>query len=97
MGTSREAAELDGMDDLEPLTLRQKVANKRLNKRIDNIVAPFKAAGLGIVGYGAIKPAIDAANGETFPLVAFVLSLIGGVVVTSAAIYVQNRTIKRED
>ena len=86
-----------GTGDLEPLTLRTKVENKLLNKRIDNIVAPVKAAGLGVLGYGAIKPLIDAASGTPLPIVAFVLSLTIGVALTGGAIYIQNRKLKRED
>lgn len=86
-----------GAGDLEPLTLRQKVENKRRNKRVDNIVAPIKTAGLGILGYGAIKPIIDTAGGQAFPLFAFMLSLGMGVVLTGGAIYIQNRLMRRED
>lgn len=38
--------------DLEPLTLRQKVANKRFNRQLENIVMPFKT--LGFVGLGLV-------------------------------------------
>ena len=86
-----------GPGELEPLTLRQKVANKRYNRGLDAVVTPFKAAGLGVLGYGAIKPAIDAANGEPFPIPTFVLSLVVALVISGGAIYVQTALTRRED
>lgn len=83
--------------DLEPLTLRQKVANKLFNKRLDNTVMPFKTLGLGILGYGAVKPTMDAASGAAFPLGAFAFSLVVGVALLAGATYVQNTMMERED
>ena len=58
---------------------------------------PFKTIGLGVIGYGAVKPAIDAANGSAFSIGAFTFALLVGVVLIGAATYVQNRMMERED
>lgn len=84
-------------DDLEPLTLRQKVANKRFNKQFDNIVSPVRTIGLGVIGYGAVKPLIDATAGGDFPFETFLFSLLVGVALIGGVTYFQNKLLKREE
>ena len=54
-------------DEPEPLTLRQKIENKRFNKALDRMLNTLSAISLGVIGYGAIKETFDALDGsDTF-------------------------------
>ena len=84
--------------DLEPLTLRQKVANKTFNKTLDRGLSAVNAVALGIIGYGAIKEAFDALTGTNpFGAGTFVVSLAIGIGLEALIAYPTLKLTRRED
>ena len=84
--------------DLQPLTLRQKVENKRFNKTWDRILGGLNAVSLGILGYGGIKEAFDAIAGDdAFGALTFTASIVIGVGMQIGIAYLSHTRTKRED
>ena len=83
--------------DLTPLTLRQKVENKRFNRTLDRIVGALNALALGVLGYGVVKEALDAVAGDAFDPVLFAMSAVIGICIEIGIAYVTFVMTKRED
>ena len=91
-------SEEDDQGDLQPLTLRQKVENKRFNKTFDRLITVINALALGVLGYGVVKEALDAvAERSPFDTPLFLLSLVMGVGLELVVAYLTFRLTKRED
>ena len=91
-------SEGNDQSDLHPLTLRQKVENKRFNKTLDRILGVWNALALGILGYGVVKEGLDAiADRAAFDPVLLLVSLIVGVGIEVGIAYVTFKLSKRED
>ena len=88
----------DEIEELQPLTLRQKIENKRFNKTWDRILGVLNAVSLGILGYGGIKEAFDAFAGtDAFSTLTFATSIAIGVGMQVGIAYLSNTRTKRED
>ena len=92
------SGDVQDADEPEPLTLRQKIENKRFNKALDRVLNGFNAVSLGIIGYGAIKEAFDAIDGsDVFGAGTFIVSLLIGFGVQALIAYVTLTLTRRED
>ena len=83
---------------LQPLTLRQKVENRRFNKVLERGLGAVNALALGVLGYGGVKEALDALAGRSeLNLSTLVVSILVGVGLEAAIAYFTWTFTRRED